>query len=254
MKNNRTLWRWLLPAAIILAAAGLFLGGMLSSTAPETAVAQEDTTPADTNRTISVTGAGQVSATPDTAVVRLGVQTDADTAADALEQNSLRMQDVISATLDAGVAEEDIRTSGLRLQPRYDRADEEAPDTIIGYRANNSVEITVTDLDGLGELLDTAVAAGSNTIDSIQFQVSNRNELMDAAREAAMNDAIAKAEQLTELAGASLGPVLTINETSRPAPAFAQEAAFDGVGGAAVPVQPGSQTIEVTVNVTWFIE
>lgn len=238
--NTQNRWRrWLLPVMIILAAVGLFIGGAVWSSGPDTAVAQESTD-ADSNRTISVTGAGQVSATPDTAVVRLGVQTEAEAAADALSQNSLRIQDVISATLGADVAEENIRTTDLRLQPRYDRSEDDAPSTVVGYQASNTVEISVTDLDGLGELLDTAVAAGSNSIEGIQFQVSNENALMDAAREAAMTDAIAKAEQLTELAGASLGQVLTINETSRPAPVLAEETSFDAAAGAAVPVQPGS--------------
>lgn len=204
-----------------------------------------------TERTITVNGSGQVNMTPDIAIVRLGVQTEADSAAQALDDNSVRMQAVISATQAAGIAAEDIRTTGLRLQPRYDRPDDGGVSQVTGYQASNNVEVTVRDLALLGPLLDEAVAAGSNTIDNIRFEVTDRAALAAAAREAAMNDAIAKAEQLTDLAGTTLGPVVTIRETGGTTPIVVQEAA--AFESAAVPVQPGTQTIEASVQVVWHI-
>ncbi len=234
--------------------------GILSE---ERALAQTDTEeteqaaqePDEPQRVIHVTGQGTISAQPDQAIVVFGVQTEADSAADALEENSTTMQEVISATLDAGVAENDIQTQQLRLQPVYD--EEPGPEgerTLTGYRAINNINVTVQDIDGLGELLDTAVQAGANTINNIRFEISDRNQLLADAREAAVDNAMEKAEQLAELTGAELGEVLTISESGAtpPQPLVAEEAA--AVGGAAVPIEPGSQTVEASVQISWLLE
>lgn len=209
-------------------------------------------------RIITVSGEGRVSARPDTAVVRIGVETEADTATAALDQNSVRMSGVISATLDVGVNRDDVQTEGLSLRPIYERPDrnpegEEGPLELVSYRASNVVAVTVRDLDGLGTLLDAAVEAGGNTIQGIQFEISDNDELRESAREAAMNDAIAKAEQLTELAGAELGEVLTIEEIGSDAPSPVRFAETEQAANAAVPVEPGQQEVGVRLRVTWRI-
>jgi len=216
-------------------------------TTESTAAAQE------TERLITVTGEGLVMARPDMATVRIGVQTEAETAAAALEQNNVRMNGVISATLDAGVDESDIQTAGLRLNPRYDSS-EDGPPELTGYLAANTVAITVRDLADLGTLLDTAVDAGGNTIEGIQFEISDNDALRAGAREAAMAEAIAKAEQLTGLAGAELGEVVTIEELdgAPPRPVTLQAEEARAVADT-VPIQAGQQTVEASVRVTWRI-
>lgn len=236
--------------AIVLTLGFGLVAGQWVSQSSGAAVAQEEA--AGRERVIEVTGQGGVSARPDIARVRLGVQTEGETAVNALDANNVRMQDVISATLEAGVAEEDVQTSGLSLQPVYEQTDDNQRQ-LTGYRANNNIEITVRDLDGLGGILDAAVSAGSNTIQSIRFEISNPQSLQEQAREAAMENAIAKATQLTNLADAELGEVLTIHETSTaPGPVFRAET--EEALSADVPVQPGTETINVTVRVSWRIE
>lgn len=246
--------RKLLLLSIFFGAFSLFvgMGFFLSAQTAVPAAAQSEPDNA-TTRTIQVSGQGQVTAEPDMAIVRLGVETEADTAVAALEANNENMTAVISATLEAGIDESDIRTEGFRLQPVYDSGSDGQTQALVGYRGSNTVRITVRDLAMLGDLLDTAVSAGSNSIDGIQFQVSDQADLAAAAREAAMMDAMAKAEQLTELAGAALGPVHTIYETSAPRPLTAA-VADQAVESASVPVQAGSQTIQVSVQVTWEIQ
>ena len=138
------------------------------------------------------------------------------------------------------------------LQPIYESVPNAQTPELVGYRASNIVRATVRDLERLGELLDTAVAADGNTIEGIQFEISNQAELEAAAREAAMQNALEKAEQLTELADAELGPVRTILETggSRPVPVTLSS---EESVAASVPVQPGTQSIEASVQVTWEI-
>lgn len=226
---------------------GLGIPFLALPTAP--AVAQSDQ---EQPRTIQVSGQGQVSAEPDQAVVVLGVQTEEDTAQDALDANNEQMTAVISATMEAGIAETDIQTQGFRLQPIYANSNAAQTPELTGYRAHNGVQITVHDLTQLGELLDTAVSAGSNTMTGIQFEISDQTALEAAAREAAMADAQQKAEQLTNLAGAQLGPVQTILETGGISP-VSFSLTTEGSTSASVPIQPGTQSISASVQVTWEI-
>lgn len=239
--------------------SGIFLGAiallismslLFVSSPAESAMAQNENQPL---HTIEVSGVGQVEAVPDKAIARLGVQTEADTARAALTGNSENMTAVISATVEMGIEEADIQTQGLSLQPVYESATTTETRELTGYRARNVVQITVNDLSELGELLDTAVAAGGNTIDGIQFEVSDRAALETAARETAMQDAQQKAAQLAQLAGAELGPVHAITETGGASPVTASYGREEALA-AAVPVQPGTQFIQTSVQVIWEIE
>lgn len=208
-------------------------------------------------RMVSVSGLGQVSARPDQAIVRLGVQNEAETASEALTENSQRMQALLDALGEAGALDQDIQTQTLQLFPRYEPPPEGSPEAtpeLAGYTAANVVEVRLRDLDGLGELLDAAVAAGGNTIESIRFEVSDPSDLLDQARAAAMEDARHKADQLAALANAEMGDVLSINESTRTPPPVFEERFAPVERGAAVPIQPGAQIVEVEVQVVWFLE
>jgi uncharacterized protein YggE len=161
------------------------------------------------------------------------------------------MQALLDALADEGVARADMRTQFVSLFPRYAEQPQPAglPE-VAGYTATNNVEVRVRDLDQLGQLLDAAVAAGGNTISGIRFVAGEDADLDQQARAAAMDDARAKAEQLAALAGASLGPVISIREgAAAPIPGFGGEAAA-GIGGA-VPIEPGTEMVSVSLQVTW---
>jgi uncharacterized protein YggE len=202
-------------------------------------------------RTVMVTGLGEASAAPDEAFVQVGVQTDADTASEALEQNNQQMQAVIDALVDAGVAQNDIQTQFVSLSPRYGDGTGGGTGGIVGYTAMNSVEARVSDLDQLGDLLDAAVAAGGNTIGGIRFAVSGEAEVTSQARADAMDDARTKAQQLATLAGARLGPVISVAEGAQSGPIFRGGAETDV---ASVPIAPGSQRLQVNLTVTWLLQ
>jgi uncharacterized protein len=248
MKRRLFLTGIVLAVTAVVATAVMFLA---SFTAP--AAAQTEQPVNEALRTVQVSGRGQVMAEPDRAIVRFGVQTEADSAQDALAENSEQMTAVISATLEAGVAEADIQTSGFQLQPQYDAGPDGTNPELTGYRASNIVQVTVRDLEQIGELLDTVVSAGSNTIEGIQFEVSDQADMQAAAREAAIEDARQRAEQLAELTGAELGPVQTIMETAGFGPA-PLATTFNESFAASVPVQPGTQAIETIVQVTWLLQ
>lgn len=206
----------------------------------------------DTVRSVQVSGTGELQVEPDTAVVRLGVQTEADSAQAALRQNNTQMQTLMDTLEDADISSENIQTQTIRLSPRYEFDNTDDSRNLVGFTASNVVEVRTEDLEALGTLLDQSVDAGANTIENIRFEINASEELTDQARQDAVQNARHKAEQLAELTDASLGQVLEIRETSStPGPVVRQvETAAEA---AAVPISPGSQTISVQVQVTWSL-
>ena len=231
----------------------VLVAGLLAPVLSPGLALQEEVADDSPRRTVHVSGAGQISAQPDVAVVTLGVQTDAEEAAAALTENSQQMQALVDILKDAGLAGEDIQTQAVRLSPRYEqKPGDEDQYELAGYTASNMVEVRLRDLDAVGGILDAAVQAGGNRIEGIRFEVSEPTAYLDQAREAAWNDAQHKAEQLASLAGAELAEVLTISESGRgPQPIVERPMAVEAA--AAVPIEPGSQTIEVDLQVTWLL-
>ncbi|MCA9018337.1 MAG: SIMPL domain-containing protein, partial [Planctomycetaceae bacterium] len=189
---------------------------------------------------------------PDVAVISFGVQTEADTAQDALQENNINMQALMEALEGANIPAEDIQTQTIRLSPRYEFSETDSSRTLIGYTAMNILEVRTSDLESLGTLLDQAVNAGANTIENIRFDVSNNEDMLDQVREIAVENARHKAEELAALTGTTLGPILEIQESSSaPGPVLRQIDAAAEL--AAVPVSPGTQTISVQVQVIWIL-
>ena len=225
---------------------------ILSACGPTT-INQEAPAPA---RTLNVNGLGQVNLTPDIAYIYIGVHTEGATASEAVEANKGQTSSLISSIKKSGVDEKDIRTTNFSIWP----SQQYGPDgTISGtvYMVDNTVYITVRELDGLGDLLDSAISAGANTINSIQFDVADKAQALKDARTKAVADAQAQAQELAEAAGVSLGEIQTIN--------FYENSVYPvdmGKGGggvaydaaSAVPIQPGQLTVSVNVNLTYSIK
>jgi hypothetical protein len=213
---------------------------------------------ADTPRTISVEGKGEVSTAPDTAFVDAGVTTTAPAARDALTANTKAMSDLIAALKTNGIAAADIQTSGFSVNPQYFYAERDAsgntpPPRITGYQVQNGVKVTVHKLDDLGTILDNIVTVGANTINGVSFSVDDPARLYDEARKAAFADAEAKAKIYADAAGIGLGGVMTISETSdqgQPRP-YVLKAMAAPAASAAVPVEAGQLTYDVDVAVEW---
>jgi hypothetical protein len=208
-------------------------------------------------RTVSVSGAGTAYLVPDIAYIYVGVHTEKPSASDAVTENNTQNQTMIEALRDFGIDAKDIRTTNFSIWPqeRYDPLTG-TPTGEKTYVVDNTVYVTVRDLDKLGDLLDTVVAAGANTVNSIQFDVADKDEALKDARAEAVKDAAEKAKELADAAGVQLGEVQTIgfyDNVSYPV--------FEGKGGggadvaqAAVPIQPGQLTFTVNVNVTYMIK
>jgi hypothetical protein len=209
-------------------------------------------------RTLSVNGTGQVLLSPDIAYIYIGVHSEQDTAAEAVAANNQETQKVIDALKEAGVKAEDIRTTNFSIWPNQQYGPDGQP---IGtrYVVDNSVFVTVRELDNLGDLLDSAVAAGANSINSIQFDVADKTEALKKAREEAVKDAKEQANELADAAGIKLGEMQTISfYDSAPVPYLDTYGKGGGgavaVEAAAVPIQPGQLTLTVTVSMSYEIK
>lgn len=213
-----------------------------------------------TERSISVQGQGTVSAEPDLVTLSLGVQTTGETAMEALALNSEQMTGVIAAIQDAGIADEEIQTSGISLYPVYEDRSLVQPGEqreIVGYRASNSVSVTVYDIDKAGSVLDVAIEAGANQVGGVNFGLSDTDTIITDALIAAVKNAQAKAQTIADTLGVQLGAALVVNEEwiERPQARayFAEAAAFDS-GGFSPPVQGGTVNVTAHIRVTFAIE
>ena len=213
--------------------------------------------PAQSERTLNVTGIGQVFITPDIAYLYIGVHTEKPTAAEAVTANNTQTQQVIDALKNFGVDAKDIHTSSFSIWPidRYDPTTGAATGEKY-YAVDNQVYITARDLTKLGALLDTVVKAGANSINSIQFDLADKTEVMKQARAAAVTNAKSQAEELAGLANVSLVEITNISYTDSTPYVYAEYGRGGGGGGiqANVPIEPGQMTITANVSVTYEIK
>ena len=235
-------------------ALGLLAAGLLALGAA--ACVQATAEPLSTEpRSISVTGAGEVQAEPDIATVNAGVEVRASTVAEARAGAAEAAAAVIAALRDGGVEERDIRTTDFSIRAAYDYSAE--PYRIVGYIVSNTVAVTVRDLDGVGELIDAVAAAGGDAVrfDGVSFDHANIADLIQQARKLAVEDAHAKAREIAEHAGVTLGPALTVQETSRATPRAALQAEdmSSADDGATTSIQPGTAAVTVHVQAVWAI-
>lgn len=206
-------------------------------------------------RTLNVNGLGEVNLTPDIAYIYIGVHDEAPTASEAVESNKTHTTALIEAIQKAGVDAKDIRTTNFSIYP----SQQYSPDgTVSGtiYMVDNSVYVTVRDLDVLGSLLDDAISAGANNINSIQFDVADKTAALKEARAKAVEAAKQQAQEMADAAGISLGDIQNLSfYESTPMPMLS------GKGGGmamsadtSVPIQPGQLTISVNVSITYLLK
>jgi len=215
----------------------VLIGGALLALAPAHAA----------ERIVTVTGEATVGVAPDAAIIRIGVSSQEKTAREAGEANAKQMTSVLAAIKASGIAERDIQTSRLSLQPQYD-PNKGGTARLTGFQANNQVTVRIRDIDTLPSVLDRAIAAGANEMSGIEFVVSEQSKLLDQARDDAIADARRKAELYARAAGAKLGQVVSISEEGVTPP---QPRPMQAVRAGAVPVAPGEQTLRAIVSVSY---
>ena len=208
----------------------------------------------DNQRTgISVSGTGEVTGMPDTMTIELGVSVRRNTVQEATTEASGAAAKLIASLTGAGVDEDSITTTRYSINPEYDYRND--TQVLLGYRVENSVRATITDIAGGGEIIDSAADVVGDTVrvNGISFGIKDDKTLVEAAREAAWNDARAKAEQLAGLAGRKLGPVTSVSETVGRPPAPMQVARLQEADSS-TPLQPGSAAVSVSLQVDFSFQ
>ena len=254
----------------------LVIGAALAATR---AFAQQPVAPAVTplglsSALLSLTAEGQSRRTPDVAMFSAGVVTQGKTAAEAIAENSRRMDAVSAALRRAGIAPRDVQTATLSLQPRYSNPEREeqlrarqaresyvppaepAQPRIIGYEARNSVQVRVRRIGEMGGILDTLIAAGANQVDGPSFTIDQPAAALDEARTKALTTARERAELYARGAGMRVVRILSITEAGGyyPVQDIVVTGRSVGFAGApppppATPVAPGELSLGVNVSV-----
>jgi uncharacterized protein YggE len=204
-------------------------------------------------RQITITGDGMVATVPDMAVIDLGVQHEAETAAEALALMSAGMTAVLDLLKAAGIAETDIQTGSLRIDQRWEQASYEETPKLTGYYAATTVTVRVRDLAMLGGVLDQVVSGGVNQMAGLRFDLSEPGPVLQEARRDAVADARAKAELYAEAAGFSLGPVLALSEQGSYGPPSPMFDMVRSEMAMPVPVAAGEVNMSAQVTITWQI-
>jgi len=207
-------------------------------------------------KTISLTGSGVATAQADQATVDLGVQITADLASEAIGENADAMSAVIEAIKALGISEDDIVTTSYSVYPQYDWT--ESGRVFKGYTVTNLVQVTVKDLDIVGDVIDAAAGAGANQINGITFGLSDemREELKTNAYIAALTDAQSKAELIAETLGLSISGVQSVTENSYvPVMSYSYaEGADMAKSYAPTPVLSGELAVTVNVYIVYLFE
>jgi len=207
--------------------------------------------PAQTSqRQVTVIGSGEVQGMPDTLTADVGVEVTAPDVTAAMNQAGQRQRAVIDALTARGIDAKDISTTSVSLQPQYGENS-----MVTGYRASNSIRVTMRELDVAPSTLAIVVNAGGNAarINGVSYSIADDSELVSDARARAFTDAENRARQYADLAGLSLGTVISISEASgggpMPSPVPMERGA--PMAAADVPLSPGEQTVNFSVTAVW---
>lgn len=236
----------------ILSAAGLLVLALAVLVVPTLAQSDTVASPQYPENTISVTGYGTVHASPDLASVDIGVDVTRPTVSDAFTEANAVLQGVIDALTGLGIAPEDIQTSNLNVY-NTTHYDPETGSDEQGYTVSNVVHVTVRDVSRIEDVIDAAINAGATSLYGLSFDIQNRSLLETQARELAMQDALARAQEYASLIGAQLGEVIIVSENlSGGIQPYAMSVRAQGGGGNTV-VAPGETSVQIQVNVTYRI-
>ena len=250
-RSGSTRSRHPLPSLLLLAALSLSVPAM-------TAVAQNANNDADaamvTSRDgtlLSVSAQAEAKRVPDVATVSAGVVTQSADANSAMRANAAEMDKVMAAIRAAGVAERDIQTSGVNLNPQYKYVENQNP-TIIGYQASNNVNLKVRDIGKLGKVLDSLVASGANQINGPSFEIDQPEPVLDEARRTALEKGQARAQMYAKALGMRVRRIVSISEGSGfrppgPVPMMAMRAKAESDTA----ISPGETTLSANLDLVF---
>lgn len=252
----------LVTAVLVLALLAAYLIGAAGKAGTPARAADETTTETTSKRVLTMTGTGEATAVPDQVTFRLSVSAKRFDLDDALAEASRKMKRALARLAENGVPGDDVQTTGLSMYPEYEYHSYEPP-TLTGYRVTQTARVLVQDLRKAGKAISAAVSSGQNSVrvSGIQLQIGDPDAVIAEARDAAVEEATAKAQQYAEATGQTLGDVVDLREVSSarpvPQPAYLRGAMYAAAslsdGLKALPIRAGEDELKVTVQIVWSL-
>ena len=235
---------------IVLAAAGMVVAGLAACDTSSKAGSSVIPTADPDTRQVTVVGSGEVQGRPDTLTAQISIEATAPDVTAAMNQTSDRMQAVINALVNSGIDKTDIATTNVTLQPQYGGGDSPS---IISYQASNSVTVKIRNLNTASQTLGLIGTTGGDAtrINSVSYAIDDDSQLVRDARTRAFDDAKDRAEQYAQLAGLTLGDVISISESAGTTPPTPTPTPMPRAAMEAVPLEPGQQTVSFSVTAIW---
>ncbi len=236
--------------------AALLTGAAIVAAPVSAQVTTELTQPISGTR-LDVSATGEVARVPDLAIISAGVVTRAASAGAALQENSARMERVIAALKRSGIADRDIQTSSISLNPEYRYPENQAPQ-LVAYSASNQVTIRFRDIRNSGRILDALVAEGANQINGPTMTIDKPEAALDEARMKAVAAGRARAELYARALGKRVARLIYVSESGASAPypppmPYAERAM--AVGAAAkTDIIPGEQKLQVNLSMVFELQ
>jgi uncharacterized protein YggE len=204
--------------------------------------------------TFSISGEGKVSGKPTLAEVSIGLYSEGQDVPKVQDANTVKVNDIVDAMKQLGVAADDLQTSNYNIQPKYQYTD--GNQTVIGYTVSQSLNVKVRDLTKVGAIVSKAGELGANQVNGVTFTIDDPSSLQQQARAKAIDDARKKADELAKAMGVTIVRITTFSETSNNPPPpiyFGNAGAVPMVKAAAPDIQPGSLDVTSDVSVTFEI-
>ncbi len=241
---KESVYRWLTIGLLAIVLVATLLGGRAIPVAshPE--------------HSMTVSGQANLDVAPDQAQIQLGLTLRAATAQEAQKQGASKMDAVIKAIKDSGIKPEDIQTRYVSMNPVYDYTKD--GQKFLGYDLNNMVSFKTADFAGMGSVIDKAIAAGANRVDSLQFVLKDKSKYNGQAIDQAITDARAKADAAAKSLGTKVVGVKTVsiqdnNYVPGPVYRMADQKSMSGAA-ASMPIEPGQVQFQVNVAVEFVIK
>jgi uncharacterized protein YggE len=236
--------------SVILAAV------MIGTALPSAAFAQQASiTQSIAGTRLDISATGEVSRIPDVAVISAGVVSRATTASAAMQDNASRMQRVLAALKRAGVADRDIQTSNINLNPEYRYPENQSPQ-LVGYTATNNVSVRFRDVRASGKILDALVGEGANQINGPSLTIDKPEAALDEARAKAVAIGRERASLYARSLGLRVARLVAVSENggSYPAPPPMPMYARAEAAQAKTAIEPGEQKLQVTLSMTFELQ
>ena len=256
------MWKTIRERAI-LAVAAAALPTLAAGLGPEEAPAQERRGhgASESPATLEVSGSADISVPSDRARIALAVETQAESAGEASQENARLASAVMEAVEALDIDGLEVETRGYRLQPQYERPESgrQEPPEVVAYRATNQVVVTIDDVDATGQVVDTGVEAGANRVGSLEFDLRDR----EPAREEALREAVRKARQeagiIADAMEVELGPVKEVRSDPERTGVRLRAMEADVVASpqaeaAPTPVEPGDVEVSAAVQVIFTLD